>query len=102
MNELTFEDLEHQMMRLYDAGDYAQAYELVRREADRFPEHSGDTYYWLMCLAARVNDISQSLQYLKDALAHGYWFTPSWLRNEEDLKPLQGLPEFEQMIAVCE
>ena len=102
MTELTFDELETQMMRLYDAGNYTQAYELVQREANHFPEHTHNTYYWLMCLATRVNDMPQALQYFKDSLALGDWFAPRWLRDDEDLKPLQGLPEFEQMVAVCE
>lgn len=102
MAELTFDELDSEIMRLYDAGNYAQVYDLVVREAGRFPEHADELYYIRMCMAGRLDDIPLALQYFRDALVQGYWFAPRWLHDDEDLKPLQGLPEFEEMVSICQ
>lgn len=102
MGELTFENLEHQMMQLYKDGDYAQAFELTQQEAHRFPEHEQELYYWRMCLASRLNNIPQALQFGQEALDRGHWFSPKWIHEDEDLQPLEGLPAFEQMLAICQ
>ena len=90
-----FEALMTEMMSLYNVGNYAQAYDLLLREEGRFPEFTDELYYQKICMVSRMNDIPQALQYFQDALAQGYWFAPRWLHEDEDLKPLQGLPEFE-------
>ena len=97
-----FDKLMAAMMDLYNAGNYAQAYDLLLREEGRFPEFTDELYYQKMCMVSRMNDIPQALQYFRDALAQGYWFAPRWLREDEDLKALQGLPEFEEMVAACQ
>lgn len=97
-----FDKLMAEMMDLYNACDYAQAYDLLLREEGRFPEYADELYYQKMCMVSRMNDIPQALQYFRDALAQGYWFAPRWLREDEDLKPLQGLPEFKEMVAACQ
>jgi predicted esterase len=101
MSEMIYDTLHRQLMSLYSEGAYAPALELLQQETDNFPDKRGDTCYWGMCLASRLNDLPLALQYFKSALADGNWFAPSILREDEDLKPLQGLPEFEQMVEVC-
>ncbi len=99
---LDFEKLMAEMMSLYNADNYAGAYDLLLREEGRFPEFTDELYYQKMCMVSRMNDIPQALQYFREALAQGYWFAPRWLREDEDLKLLQGLPEFEEMFAACQ
>ena len=101
MSDYTFTTLQAQLMRHYGRGEYAQALELLRQEGDNFPDE-WRLYDWRMCMASRVNDTALALQAFKDALAHGFWFSPSLLRDDEDLVALQGAPEFEQMVTVCQ
>jgi predicted esterase len=102
MSEPGYNELHRQLFELYSKGSYAEALERVEQEADRFPEQESDIYYWRVCLIARLHDIPQALQAFRDAVAKGYWYAPSLLREDEDLKPLQGLAAFEQMVAVCQ
>ena len=52
MSELTIKEFEQEYFRLYSEGAHAQAYELVTREAGRFPEWAQGSYYnWRMCAA---------------------------------------------------
>jgi hypothetical protein len=103
MSTYTFETLRYELMQLYERAEYAQAFELVQGEADQFtePEQERVLYYWRMCLAARLNDTGQALQFFAGAIARDHWFPPRWLRDDPDLKPLQGIAEYEQMVEVC-
>ncbi len=91
-----------EMMNYYNAGNYEGAYDLLLQEEGHFPEYDDVLYFQKMCMVSRMNDIPLALHYFREALAHGYWVSPGWLREDEDLKPLQGLPEFEEMVAVCQ
>jgi len=98
----TFADLSAQMFRLYLDGQYAEAYDLVTREAPRFPERAPRLYYWRVCLASVKGDTALALHLMDEAFAAGHWFSPFLLREDSDLKPLQGLPEFERGVEICQ
>ena len=101
MNDLTFADLERQLYQLYQNGEYAQALDLVAREASRFPTEAWRVAYWRICLASLLGEMALALQLLEEALAAGLWYAEAQLREDPDLQPLQGLPEFEQLVEVC-
>ena len=100
MDAQAFTELTDEILRLHRAGDYGPALELATREASRFPERAGRIGFWRACLAARLNDTPLALEVLAEALASGYWWPASMLREEKDLQPLQGLPEFERLVAL--
>ena len=102
MSELTFENLAEQLMLLGQKGAYAESLELLQRESGRFPDREQATYYWRMRLAVRINNLALALQFFRELLEHGYSLPPHWLREDENLKPLQGLPEYEDLVAVCQ
>ncbi len=101
MNDLTFSDLERQLYQLYQNSEYAQALDLVAREASRFPTEAWRVAYWRICLASLLGEVALALQLLEEALAAGLWYAEAQLREDPDLQPLQGLPEFEQLVEVC-
>jgi predicted esterase len=101
MNDLTFADLERQLYQLYQNSKYAQALDLATREASRFPTEAWLVAYWRICLASLVGEMALALQLLEEALAAGLWYAEAQLREDPDLQPLQGLPEFEQLVEVC-
>ena len=56
-----------------------------------------DAHYNLACVYAQKKDSVQSMMYLKKAVA----FNPQarqWAKNDDDLKPLRGLPEFSALM----
>jgi len=101
MSALTFSELRSWMFRHYTSGEYEQALNIVTRHADEFPERAARIALWRVCLTSRLNDTPAALRLLGEALAAGHWWAEDWLRLDEDLKPLQGLPEFEQAVEVC-
>lgn len=100
MNDLTFDGLLNRARQLYQEGEYAQALDLLSREASRFPAKAQTLYFWRICLASRMRLTTLAIQLFEEALAAGHWYAETQLRDEEDLQPLQGLPEFEQLVDV--
>jgi predicted esterase len=99
MSEPDFAPTRYQLLSLYNQGAYVEALDLLEREATRFPQQ-GLMYHWRMCLAARANDPDKALGAFQEALSRGYWYPARLLRDDEDLQSLQGLPRFEEMVAV--
>ncbi len=97
----TFDTLLIQTYRLHQAGDYAQALDLMTREGRAYPEHAQTWYYWRVCLATRTGQTALAFQLFDEALAAGFWFNVTLLRQDSDLQSLQGMAEFEQRVEVC-
>jgi predicted esterase len=97
----TFHDLDQQLMRLYRAKEYQQAFELVEREYLNFPDQQGQIAYWRLCLHALSGKQAEALHIFREALDQGYWYPPRWLKGDPDLLSLQELPEFQEMVEIC-
>jgi predicted esterase len=102
MSDLTFDDLARQVFRLYHEKANRQAYDLIVREASRFPEQEARLLYWRACFACLLNDPAQGLQTLQQAIACGYWYAPDQLRSDPDLNELQSNPAFERIVQVSQ
>jgi hypothetical protein len=83
----------------YNRGDYAGALEIAEQLAVRYPEQAIHTCFWRICLTSRLKRTDEALRLFAEGLAAGYWWSERELRQDADLVPLQGLPEFEQMVA---
>ncbi len=101
MNNLTFSDLQTQLYQLYQSGEYAQALDWATCAASQFPAEGVRTYYWRICMASLINETALALQLFEEALEFGFWYAEVQLREDPDLQPLQGLPEFERLVGVC-
>jgi predicted esterase len=70
------------------------------REGGRFVENQARILFWKLCFYSLTGEIDLALQTLADGLDRGLWYGETWLRADPDLKPLQGHPEFERLVAV--
>jgi len=94
------EEVEQQYDHLYQTGAYAEALELVTREAHIFPEYAQKVVYsWRMNCAALLKDRQLSLRLLGEAVQAGYWY--GGLREDDDFAMLRGDPEFERLVDIC-
>src|SRR5712691_7281084 len=101
MSQLTFDEFLKQFTQIYEEKAYQQAYELVEYEATLFPDPN-DVPYLRMCMAACMKNTGLALQIFREALEAGVWFAPDYLRDDDDLQSLQELPEYQEMVAICE
>jgi len=100
-DEHDFFQQSQEMMACYERGDYVGALAVTERLVGLFPEQSGRTDYWRICLLARLRRIDDALQVFREALNADIWWSEPTLRSDPDLEQLQGLPEYERMVAVC-
>jgi hypothetical protein len=74
---------------------YAEALDLITREAHAFSKYAQKVvYYWRMTTACRLNKKDLALRLLKEAVQAGYWY--AGLETDPDFQLLYGDAEFEQ------
>lgn len=101
MSEITFDEFDQQVMALYEAKEYQQAFDLVEREYQHFSDHQVELAYLRLCMNGVTGRKTEALQIFQVALDQGYWFGPKWLQDDPDLAELQPLPEFQSMVEIC-
>jgi len=87
------------LFQRYYSGDYAGALEIAEELAVHYPKQAVHTYLWRICLTSRLKHVDESLRLFAEGLEAGYWWAARSLHQDPDLEPLQGLPEFERMVA---
>jgi predicted esterase len=89
-----------QLLELYNQKRYREALDLLERGWERFPQQ-GLMYHWKMCLAAQAGEPAIAINAFGEALDHGHWYPERLVREDDDLKSLQGVPEYEELVSVC-
>lgn len=98
-NYLSFQELADEMMSLYTDGNYADAYELVEQNADRFPEHTARTTFWKMCLLSLCGHPDDVISVFQQALDSGLWWADRQF-TDSDLDAVRDLPEFRHLVEI--
>ncbi len=101
MSQQSFDDFATQFFQLHEEGKYGKAYDLATREVDNFPEQAGRITFWRACLTALLGRTETSVKIFQEWSAAGYWVAEQRLRNEPDLQSLNGIPEYEAVVATC-
>jgi predicted esterase len=94
-------DLYEETMSRFRDGRYSEAYDLITREGERFPEQDVMNIYLRSCLAARLGQPDHALDLLDEALEKGYWYGEPVMRQSPSWEPLQGNPRFERAVEIC-
>lgn len=97
-----FEDFGEHVMKLYRQKNYAESFGMLKTGMDLFPEERWTTINWGMCLAALTGDKETALRLFEEGLDEGLWWAKPLIREDEDLKDLQGDEKFERLAAMCE
>jgi predicted esterase len=95
----SFQQLAEKMVEHFQNKEYAQALELILAEGDNFPDDRMDADYWKMVSAARVDNRKLLFDVAHKSLADGLWYGEFLWRQSPSYAPLQGDPEFEQIVA---
>lgn len=99
LNDL-FNDLFQDVLQLYQRQDFAGALALTEREIPNFPDQRATIYHWQMCFTSLLGRTDQAIALLREALDAGYFFAEGLLRGDSDLTALQGMAEFEALLAI--
>lgn len=95
----TFQQLTEQLVQHFQNKQYAEALELITAEGENFPTDRMWVDYWKMVSAARVGNHELVYEVARRSLADGLWYGEFLWRQSPSYAPLQGDPEFEQIVA---
>jgi predicted esterase len=98
MEQITFQDLTDELMRLYPEGKFAEALEMIEQNADRFPERAARITLWRMCLLSLCGRTTEVVSVFQQGLDSGLWWSES-LFVDTDLDNVRDLPEFKRLSA---
>jgi predicted esterase len=96
---VTFQELTEAMTRLYAQHDYADALELVQQNAGFFPEHTGRTIFWKMCLLSLCGRAEDVISVFRGGLEAGFWWAERQFADT-DLDAVRDLPQFKRLMDV--
>jgi predicted esterase len=98
----TFDELNTEAMRLYQQGQFAETYDLLTSEGERFtgPEATYMTRYLRSCMAARTGRPDLAISLIQESFDRGEWYGEQLLRMSPSYAPLQGMPEFERLVEI--
>lgn len=94
----SFDQLRDELMRRYEAGDYAAALGLVESNELKFPDMSAHTTFWKMCLHSLKGNKDDALSIFRKGLNGGLWWAEV-VFDDTDLDPLRDLTEFKALVA---
>ncbi|MEP5766100.1 MAG: tetratricopeptide repeat protein [Halieaceae bacterium] len=82
------------------AGDIDRAQRWLQRALDIDP-YDSVVLYNVACNYATISQTDKALDYLEQAIEHGT-VSASWMKNDEDLVSLHGLPRYQEMLTKLE
>lgn len=97
MEQMTFQGLTDELMRLYPQGQYREALQLVEQNADRFPDQGARTTFWKMCLLSLCGRPEEVISVFRQGLEAGLWWAQSQF-IDPDLDNVRDLPEFKRLM----
>lgn len=96
---LSFDEIAEKCMQYFENEEkFQDAYDLLTENAERFPNQSMLIYNWRYCLAALLNKPDLAIEIMQGAFDVGFWWSKEYLRSDDDLKMLQDLPAFNQLV----
>ena len=97
-DRLRYRALQRKSNELYSAEKYQETMNMDRTMVKEFPELKTATYYSMIATASKMKDYELSCKFLKEVLDEGGWYSELILRQSPSLNPLQGIPEFEELV----
>jgi predicted esterase len=96
----TIEELLTKINQAFQQGDYEAVIAMTSQHTEEYPEQKPMLVYLQICAAARLGQYNQVYQVLEEAIRQGCWYSERALRESPSLRPLEGLSEYEQLIAI--
>lgn len=98
---MTYIRLLNQAIALYRKERFQEAIDLVNRYGRTVNGNMAQIYNFQYAMTARGGQPNLAMAILQEALDEGYWYSPEYLRSDDDLEPLRKLGAFEEIVEVC-
>ncbi len=99
---LSFDEIAEKCNGYFEAEAFQAAYDLLTEVAPAFPDQAMLIYNWRYCMAALVDKPDLAIEILQDSFDAGFWWSKEYLKSDDDLKILQDLPKFNDLVESCE
>ncbi len=99
---LSFDEIAEKCNGYFEDEAFQAAYDLLTKVAPDFPDQAMLIYNWRYCMAALVDKPELAIEILQDSFDAGFWWSKEYLQSDDDLKILQDLPKFNELVESCE
>ena len=99
----SFDEVTQKFLEYHGKEEHQQAaYDLLTEAAPRFPDRAILLANWRYCAAALLNKSDLAIEIIQESFEAGFWWSEEYLRSDDDLKILQDLPAFNQLVEAFE
>lgn len=98
---MTYIRLLNRAMTLYREERFQEAIDLVNRYGRTVNGNMAQIYNFQYTMTARGGQPNLAMAILQEAVDEGYWYSPEYLRSDDDLEPLRKLGAFDEVVEVC-
>ncbi|EMI9089036.1 MULTISPECIES: hypothetical protein [Bacillus] len=102
MKRKQFVELQNELFRLFEQGDFDVIYRYIDKAKREFPERMDKTSFWEACVLSIEGKYEEAIVSLNEALEKGIWWNPHTLMQDEDLKELRENEAFKMIVKKCE
>ena len=95
---ITFRSLQRKSIELYFAEKYQEAMEIDKNLLKDYPDLKTSIYYSMIATASKMKNYELACALLREILDEGGWYSELILRQSPSLAPLQGTPQFEDLV----
>lgn len=101
MPAATYFQIINEAMRLYREGKLKEANDLVTGAGDLEAGNPAQMLNFRYCIASKLGDMELAIRLMREAIVErGYWYGFDYLLKDDDLQPLQDIPEFKRLAAI--
>ncbi|MCC2461040.1 DUF3089 domain-containing protein [Bacillus mobilis] len=102
MKRNRFVELQNELFRLFEKGEFDAIYRCIGEAEREFPERIDKTSFWKACAYSVEGKDEEAISILNGAMQKGIWWNPHTLMYDEDLKGLQDKADFKVIVKRCE
>lgn len=102
MKRKRFVELQNELFRLFEKGEFDAIYRCIDEAKREFPERIDKTSFWEACAFSVEGKYEEAIVILNEALQKGIWWNPHTLIYDEDLKGLRDKIGFKTIVQKCE
>lgn len=102
MDKMTYTSLLNASIDLYMEEKYLEAYNFITENGVNVEGNEAQIYNFRYCFACKAGLTELAMDIMKEAIVEkGYWYSYSYLIQDDDLKALNQYSEFNELANIC-